>query len=138
MSGSVIGAQLYTLRDHLKTPPDIAATLARVRKMGYEAVQVSAVGPIEPTELAKILKNEGLTVAATHVSLDLMRDVSKCLDYHATLGCKYTAIGGFFQGVELADPAAAAERLKIGTRVQTRFKDQRVGDVLDFWFEPTT
>lgn len=49
-----------------------------------------------------------------------------------------TAIGGFFQGVELADPAAAAERLKIGTRIQTRFKDKRVGDVLDFWFEPTT
>ena len=47
MAASVIGAQLYTLRDHLKTPPDIAKTLARVRKMGYEAVQVSGVGAID-------------------------------------------------------------------------------------------
>ena len=46
-----------------------------------------------------------------------------------------TAIGGFFKGVELQDPAAAAERLKIGTRVVTHFAEQRTGDVLDFWFE---
>src|SRR6266496_4460 len=57
---SQIGAQLYTLRDYLKTPADIAKTLARVRKLGYEAVQVSGAGPIDPAELAKILKNEGL------------------------------------------------------------------------------
>ena len=53
MAASVIGAQLYTLRDHLKTPPEIAKTLARVRKMGYEAVQVSGVGAID--RLAKNL-----------------------------------------------------------------------------------
>ncbi|MBV9117782.1 MAG: OB-fold domain-containing protein [Acetobacteraceae bacterium] len=47
-----------------------------------------------------------------------------------------TALGGYFRGVELGDPAAAAERLKIGTRVMTRFAEKRVGDVLDFWFEP--
>lgn len=46
-----------------------------------------------------------------------------------------TAIGGFFRGVELTDPAKAAEKLKIGTRVTTRFADKRIGDVLDFWFE---
>jgi uncharacterized OB-fold protein len=46
-----------------------------------------------------------------------------------------TAIGGYFKGIDLSDPARAAERLKIGTRVMTRFADKRVGDVLDFWFE---
>ncbi len=49
-----------------------------------------------------------------------------------------TALGGYFRGVELSDPAAAAERLKIGTRVITRFAEKRSGDVLDFWFEPQT
>jgi uncharacterized OB-fold protein len=48
-----------------------------------------------------------------------------------------TAIGGFFKGVELGDPAKAAERLKIGTRVVTHFAEHRTGDVLDFWFEPS-
>ncbi|MSP05103.1 MAG: hypothetical protein EXR05_07660 [Acetobacteraceae bacterium] len=46
-----------------------------------------------------------------------------------------TAIGGYFKGVELTDPHQAAEFLAIGTRVITRFADQRTGDVLDFWFE---
>jgi sugar phosphate isomerase/epimerase len=86
---------MYTLRDHLKTPPDMAKTCARVRKMGYEAVQVSAFGPIEVKELAKILDGEGLACAATHVSLDMMKDTAKCADYHHTLKCKYAAIGGF-------------------------------------------
>jgi len=95
MAQSVIGAQLYTLRDHLKTPPEMAKTLARVRKMGYEAVQVSGLGAVETKELAKMLDGEGLACAATHVGLDLMKDVAKCADYHHTLKCSYTAIGGF-------------------------------------------
>jgi uncharacterized protein len=48
-----------------------------------------------------------------------------------------TAIGGFFKGVDLSDPARAAEELKVGARVVTRFAEKRVGDVLDFWFEVT-
>jgi uncharacterized OB-fold protein len=46
-----------------------------------------------------------------------------------------TAIGGFFKGVELSDPAKAAGTLKVGARVTTRFAEKRIGDVLDFWFE---
>jgi uncharacterized OB-fold protein len=48
-----------------------------------------------------------------------------------------TAIGGFLRGVSLAEPREAAEKLKIGTRIMTRFAEKRNGDVLDFWFEPT-
>jgi uncharacterized protein len=46
-----------------------------------------------------------------------------------------TGIGGLFKGLDLADPAAAAKRLAIGSRVTTKFADHRKGDVLDFWFE---
>jgi uncharacterized OB-fold protein len=46
-----------------------------------------------------------------------------------------TAIGGFFRGVDLADPAAAAKKLAVGVRVTTKFAEKRTGDVLDFWFE---
>ncbi|MCX5659715.1 MAG: sugar phosphate isomerase/epimerase [Planctomycetota bacterium] len=95
MAKSVIGAQMYTLRDHLKTPPDMVKTCKRVKQMGYDAVQVSAFGPIEVVELAKILDGEGLACAATHVGLDMMKDVTKCVDYHAALKCRYAAIGGF-------------------------------------------
>ena len=46
-----------------------------------------------------------------------------------------TAIGGFFRGVDLKDPAKAAKQFALGTRVITRFADERKGSVLDFWFE---
>ncbi len=49
-----------------------------------------------------------------------------------------TAIGGFFRGVDLSNQEVAAEQLKIGTRVMTKVAEKRIGDVLDFWFEPST
>lgn len=48
-----------------------------------------------------------------------------------------TAIGGLFKGIDLGNPAAAAKRLAIGTRVATKFAEKRKGEVLDFWFELT-
>ena len=40
---SVIALQGYTLREYAKTPQDIAHTLARVKKIGYDALQVSGI-----------------------------------------------------------------------------------------------
>jgi sugar phosphate isomerase/epimerase len=93
---SQLAAQLYTLRDFTKTPADIAKTLSRVKKIGYDAVQASALGPIDPKELATILKNEGLTCCATHTGFDTLRDkTQEVIDNHKLWGCEYTAIGGF-------------------------------------------
>jgi sugar phosphate isomerase/epimerase len=95
---SQIAAQLYTLRDFTKTPADIARTLGRVKKIGYDAVQCSALGPIDPNELAHILKQEGLTCCATHASLERMeKEPQAVIDEHETIGCKYTAIGGYWE-----------------------------------------
>lgn len=92
-----IALQLYTLREFTKTPADIARTLARVRQIGYEAVQCSALGPIDAGELATILRNEGLTCCATHVGLDrLEKEPAQVTDDHARWGCVYAAVGGFF------------------------------------------
>jgi sugar phosphate isomerase/epimerase len=97
MNVSTIAAQMYTLREFTKTPADIAATLKRVRQLGYQSVQLSALGKIDPKELAKILQGEGLTCCATHVSLDRMRDEPQAvIDEHRLWGCSYTAVGGFF------------------------------------------
>lgn len=91
-----IALQLYTLRDHTKTPADVAKTFARVKKIGYDAVQCSALGPIEPKELATILKNEGLACVATHQSLDLLENhTQQVIENHQLWGCAYTALGAF-------------------------------------------
>lgn len=90
-----LAAQLYTLRDFTKTPKDIATTMRKVRQMGWEAVQLSALGPIEPKALRQILDDEGLTVCATHTGYERMRDsLDEVMDEHDILGCKNLAIGG--------------------------------------------
>lgn len=90
----MIAAQLYTLRDYLKTPDAIESTLKKVREIGYEAVQLSALGPIETNRLKEILDENGLTVCATHIGWDRLRnDVQGVIDEHRTLECRHVAIG---------------------------------------------
>jgi len=90
-----LAAQLYTVREFTRTPADIANTMKKVRAIGYEAVQLSALGPIDTKELKKILDGEGLTACATHTSYEQMRDEPQSvIDEHNLLGCKHAAIGG--------------------------------------------
>ncbi|MCC6580990.1 MAG: sugar phosphate isomerase/epimerase [Phycisphaeraceae bacterium] len=96
MAATQIGAQLFTVYQFCKTPADFAASCKKIQAMGYQAVQVSGVGPMPTEELVKILRDHGLTCAVTHVALDMMKDTQKCLDYHQALDCKYTAIGGYW------------------------------------------
>jgi len=94
MSTSQLAAQLYTLRDFTKTPSDIAQTMKKVKQLGYDAVQCSALGPIDPHELKEIVDGEGLTICATHTSYERMRDEPQAvIDEHQLWGCKHAAIG---------------------------------------------
>ena len=92
---SPIAIQLYTLRQFTKTADDLARTFARVKKMGYDAVQVSAIGKvITPQEVAAALKNEGLACVATHMPLDRLRDqTADVIAEHKSWGCEYVALG---------------------------------------------
>jgi len=95
MASSVIAAQLYTVRDFTKTPADITATMKKVAKIGYRAVQLSALGPMDPKELRKVCDGEGLKVCATHIGYQQMRDEPQAvIDLHATYRCPYAGIGG--------------------------------------------
>ena len=92
MQISQVAAQLYTLRDFLKAPADIAQSLHKVRAIGYTAVQVSGMGPIAEDELNNILAAEGLICCATHepgpAILTTPELVVERLD---KLNCAYTA-----------------------------------------------
>jgi len=94
---ALIGAQMYTAREFCKTPKGIAESCAKVKAMGYDGIQASALGPIDPAEFKKILDGEGLKCAATHVSMDrLENETDAVIEEHQLWGCSYTAIGGFF------------------------------------------
>ncbi len=94
MDRTHIAAQLYTLREYLKTPDEIRETLRRVRSIGYEAVQVSGMGPIDPAELRGICDSLGLTICATHISNDLLHhNLAQVIASHRIMGCRYVGIG---------------------------------------------
>ncbi|HHV55167.1 MAG TPA: sugar phosphate isomerase/epimerase [Firmicutes bacterium] len=90
-----IAAQLYTIRDFLKTPVEIERSFQRVREIGYRAVQLSGLGPIEPERLAEIARNNGLEICATHVDYYALRDkTDEMVREHKLWGCRYVGIGG--------------------------------------------
>jgi sugar phosphate isomerase/epimerase len=97
-----VAAQLYTCRDLLKTPADIAATLKRLREVGYTAVQVSGMGPIAEEELNAILDGEGLVCCATHEPAGrILNETSLVIERLQKLRCAYTAYP-FPAGVDLS------------------------------------
>jgi sugar phosphate isomerase/epimerase len=123
MPETVVAAQLYTLRDFLKTPDDIARTLPKVAALGYRAVQLSALGPIDPRELKQILDRAGLTVCATHVGYERLRDdLDAVVEEHRILGCRYVAIGGLPQEYRNADGyhRFAREASEVARRMKER------------------
>lgn len=94
MKRSTIAAQLYTLREFAKTPEDLAETLKKVRAIGYEAVQVSGIGPIEPERVKELADANGLAICATHVSFDRMRDdLEALIAQHKLWNCRYVGVG---------------------------------------------
>ncbi len=110
---SQIAAQLYTVRQFTQTPAEYAIALKRVREAGYEAVQLSGAGPIDPKELRRILDGEGLTVCATHTGFEQMRDnLEAVMEEHNILGCKNLAIGGL-PGSYRTDGAAGYKRFAL-------------------------
>jgi len=62
---SQVALQLFTVRDACKTVPEFAETLARVKKMGFQAVQVSGIKLPYP-DMKKAIDDAGLIVCATH------------------------------------------------------------------------
>ena len=115
-----VALQLYTLRDHLKTPADIAASLKKVSAIGYRAVQASGLGPIGESELLSILDGEGLKLCATHEpSNEILDDPASVVERLKKLDCKYTAYP-YPAGIDFADTAqvqALAEKLDAAGKV---------------------
>ncbi len=98
MAGSVIAAQMYTLRDFTKSREDLEKTFKKVADIGYEAVQLSAIGVELPAaEMKALLDKYGLTCCATHhVGFNTLRDnPEQEAEYHRIIGCEWIATGGW-------------------------------------------
>lgn len=114
MKRNQIAAQMYTVRNFTKYAKGIAESLKKVRAIGYEAIQASAMADIGDAELVKMLEGEGLVLCATHEdSQALLNDPQSVADKLDRLNCKYTAYpypGGIALNT-LADVQALAKKL---------------------------
>lgn len=92
MKHSQLAAQLYTVRDYAKTTADFAGTMKKIKAIGYEAVQVSGIGPVPEDEIRRISEGEGLTICATHENgATIIDNVDSVIARLKAINCKYTA-----------------------------------------------
>ena len=85
MASPKVALQLYTVRDVAEK--DFVGTLKAVAQMGYRAVQMAGTFGLSAGELKKVLDDLGLTVAGTHVALDLLEDdLDREIAYYREIG----------------------------------------------------
>jgi len=90
-----VAAQLYTIREFMKTPADMDVSLGKIKAAGYDAVQLSAGGPIDPGDMRDLLDKHELTGAATHIGFDkITGDTKGAIEDHRILGIDYIGLGG--------------------------------------------
>ena len=128
---SKLAVQMYTVREHTKTAHDFAQSLEKVRDIGYPAVQLSAIGAmagdspeVSPAQARTLLDDNGLKCIATHRSWeDLVYNTDREIEFHQTLGCDYTAIGGIPFSYGEYNAAGYREWVKVAAPVIARLKD---------------
>ncbi len=100
MKTSQIGAQLYTVRDHIKDAAGLARAVDRIAGFGYRAVELVHSDVITDQEVAKICTSAGVTVAAAHLPAEVVLDrpeeaIHKLQTVNAKIG-----VYGFPRGVD--------------------------------------
>lgn len=94
MDRNSIAAQLYTLGDYCNTPDEIFDTLKKVKAIGYNAVQVSGIGPIDPARLKEMTDELGLKICASHTPYErLLNDLEAVIAEHKLWECEYIGLG---------------------------------------------
>ena len=127
-----LAVQMYTVRDQVKDAAGLKSTLQTIDQIGYRAVQLSAVGAmagetpeVSAAEARVLLDDLGIRCIATHRSFDdLQQYTEREIEFHAALGCDFTAIGSLpsrysAEGEDgyrrfVADAAEVAAKLKAG------------------------
>ncbi len=130
-----LAVQMYTVRDYTKTARDLAETLAKIRAIGYPAVQLSAVGAmngdapeVNVKTARQMLDDNGLSCIATHRAWDALRDAADAeIAFHQTLGCAFTAIGGLPKEYGERGAAGYADFVRDAAPVIARLKAAGIG-----------
>ena len=117
---SVIAVQLYTLRSLLDDPARLGGVLARLREIGYQAVEVAGLGPRVIGSFGEELRRSGLTACAAHCDLDrLTRELDRVIDECKLWGCDYVVVPSLPKSYRSGEGFRrfAAESAELGARL---------------------
>lgn len=88
-----IGAQYFTIREHLKTMEDFELSCQKISEIGYKLVQISGT-PLSAKEMGEVLDKYSLGVVTTHRKFDdFLADLDEIIDYNKTLGSTLCGVG---------------------------------------------
>ncbi len=94
MSKIKLGAQLYTLRDYIKTYEDTEKTFAYLNSIGINTIQISGIGPIEPEKVAYLVDKYNMDVCITHTSFErMLNETEQVVREHEMLHCDTLGVG---------------------------------------------
>jgi len=92
-----LGAQLYTVREYMKTEKDFGETIKKISGIGYKYVQVSGIGDVSPKAIKTITEDNGIKVILTHTSPERIKnDTLKVIEDHDLFGCDAIGVGGLY------------------------------------------
>jgi len=83
-----IALQLYSIKD--ETEKNFKEALRKVAKIGYTGVEFAGYGGLSSYELKALLKELGLAVCGSHVSLEeLTKNIDSVIEYSLEIGNPY-------------------------------------------------
>ena len=91
----ILGAQLYTVRSYTQTERDLEYTLKEIAKIGYRAVQLSAIGgSIKPQTIKELCDQYELKIVLTHSDWNrIINDTDRLIEEHRQMDCRYIGLG---------------------------------------------
>ena len=91
---SQIAAQLYTLRDQIKTLDGFKDTLEKLHTIGYEHVEIAMPGDYSYADIKAALDASGMQAMSVHVSWpECLEQLDGVLEKLSTVGASYATIG---------------------------------------------
>ena len=86
-----VAVQVYSVRDDASA--DLRGTLEKIKKMGYDGVELAGLYGNDPAEIKKMCDEIGLVPVSAHVPYgDLVNDTEGVLAQYATIGCRFVAV----------------------------------------------
>ena len=95
MKNFVVGAQLYSVRSLCQDAATFDTTLAAIKAMGYNTVQISGVSREIPDEVvADLLKKYALKCVVTHNPMqEFENELPQLIARHKLWDCEYAGLG---------------------------------------------